>query len=153
MTKAEVEEIVRIRQVLEPIAVKESVARMTPVIRARGRKRSSPKWRPPNSGTSRCRESAFHRKNDEAVAVPTAGFADQESEDTQVRFRQRNPAESPMLKETATRDHHEMIEAIEAGDADRLIETTLWHLRSRSETESVEGGEMTSGPIAFIGLG
>ena len=35
---------------------------------------------------------------------------------------------SPMLKETATRDHNEMIEAIEAGDIDRLIEVTLRHL-------------------------
>ena len=33
-----------------------------------------------------------------------------------------------MLKETATRDHQEMIEAIAAGDADRLIEITMRHL-------------------------
>jgi DNA-binding GntR family transcriptional regulator len=33
-----------------------------------------------------------------------------------------------MLKETATRDHNDMIAAIVAGDVDRLIEITLQHL-------------------------
>jgi DNA-binding GntR family transcriptional regulator len=35
---------------------------------------------------------------------------------------------SPLLKETATKDHNEMIEALVANDAERLVEVTVRHL-------------------------
>jgi DNA-binding FadR family transcriptional regulator len=49
-------------------------------------------------------------------------------QDTQVVFVSATLRKSPILKETATRDHNEMVEAIRAGDIDRLIEVTLVHL-------------------------
>jgi DNA-binding GntR family transcriptional regulator len=49
-------------------------------------------------------------------------------QDTQVVFTSATLRKSPMLKETATRDHLEMIESIRSGDVDRLVEVTLRHL-------------------------
>jgi DNA-binding GntR family transcriptional regulator len=49
-------------------------------------------------------------------------------QDTQVVFTSATLRKSPSLKGGATKDHHEMIEAIRAGDVDRLVEVTLRHL-------------------------
>jgi DNA-binding GntR family transcriptional regulator len=128
VTKAEVEEIVRIRQVLEPIAVRESVAGMTPVILAEAQSildemAASDSWDVWVQGNR-----AFHRKIYEASPSRRLVSLIKSLQDTQVVFVSATLRKSPMLKETATRDHHEMIEAIQAGDADRLIEITLRHL-------------------------
>ena len=128
VTKPEVEEIVRIRQVLEPIAAEESVAGMTPVILAEARAildemAASDSWDVWVQGNR-----AFHRKIYEASPSRRLVSLIKSLQDTQVVFVSATLRKSPMLKETATRDHHEMIEAIEAGDADRLIEITLRHL-------------------------
>jgi DNA-binding GntR family transcriptional regulator len=49
-------------------------------------------------------------------------------QDTQVVFVSATLRKSPFLTETATRDHIEMIEALEDRDAERLIEVTVRHL-------------------------
>ena len=128
VTKPEVEEIVRIRQVLEPIAARESVAGMTPVILAEAQAildemAASDSWDVWVQGNR-----AFHRKIYEASPSRRLVSLIKSLQDTQVVFVSATLRKSPMLKETATRDHHEMIQAIEAGDADRLIEITLRHL-------------------------
>ena len=128
VTKPEVEEIVRIRQVLEPIAARESVAGMTPVILAESRAildemAASDSWDVWVQGNR-----AFHRKVYEASPSRRLVSLIKSLQDTQVVFVSSTLRKSPMLKETATADHLEMIEAIEAGDADRLIEITLRHL-------------------------
>ena len=128
VTKPEVEEIVRIRQVLEPIAARESVAEMTPVILGEAQTildemAASDSWDVWVQGNR-----AFHRKIYEASPSRRLVSLIKTLQDTQVVFVSATLRKSPMLKETATRDHHEMIDSIEAGDADRLVEITLRHL-------------------------
>ncbi len=128
VTKSEVEEIVRIRQLLEPIAARESVAGMTPIILAEAKAildemAASGSWDIWVQGNR-----AFHRKVYEASQSRRLVSLIKSLQDTQVVFVSATLRKSPMLKETATRDHHEMIEAIAEGDADRLIEITLRHL-------------------------
>ena len=128
VTKPEVEEIVRIRQVLEPIAAREAVAGMTPVILAEAQAildemAASDSWDVWVQGNR-----AFHRKLYEASPSRRLVTLIKSLQDTQVVFVSATLRKSPMLKETATRDHHAMIEAIQASDADRLIEVTLRHL-------------------------
>ncbi len=128
VTKPEVEEIVRIRQVLEPIAAGEAVAGMTPVILGEAQAilkemAASDSWDVWVQGNR-----AFHRKIYEASPSRRLVSLIKSLQDTQVVFVSATLRKSPVLKETATRDHHDMIEAIEAGDADRLIELTLRHL-------------------------
>ena len=128
VTKAEVEEIVRIRQVLEPMAAREAVAGMTPkilddarvVLAEMAASDSWDVWVQGNLG--------FHRKIYEASVSRRLVSLISNLQDTQVVFVSATLRKSPILKETATRDHNDMIEAIMAGDVDRLIDITLQHL-------------------------
>ena len=128
VTKAEVEEIVRIRSVLEPIAAREAVEGMTPKILEEAQKildemAASDSWDVWVQGNR-----AFHRKLYEASSSRRLVELIKSLQDTQVVFVSATLRKSPMLKETATRDHNDMIASIRAGDADRLIEVTLRHL-------------------------
>jgi DNA-binding GntR family transcriptional regulator len=128
VTQAEVEEIVRIRSVLEPMAAREAVEGMTPKILEEAQEildemAASDSWDVWVQGNR-----AFHRKLYEASSSRRLVELIKSLQDTQVVFVSATLRKSPMLKETATRDHDEMIASIRAGDADRLIEVTLRHL-------------------------
>jgi DNA-binding GntR family transcriptional regulator len=128
VTKEEVEEIVRIRQVLEPMAAQEAVEGMTPQILDDARAildemAASDSWDVWVQGNR-----AFHRKIYEASSSPRLVSLIKSLQDTQVVFVSATLRKSPFLTETATRDHIEMIEALEDRDAERLIEVTVRHL-------------------------
>jgi DNA-binding GntR family transcriptional regulator len=128
VTKQEVEEIIRIREVLEPIAAREAVEGMTPKILKEAEAildemAASDSWDVWVQGNR-----AFHRKLYEASSSKRLVSMIKSLQDTQVVFVSATLRKSPILKETATRDHNEMVEAIRAGDIDRLIEVTLVHL-------------------------
>jgi DNA-binding GntR family transcriptional regulator len=128
VTKEEVEEIVRIRQVLEPMAAREAVEAMTPQIMAEARAileemAASDSWDVWVQGNR-----AFHRKIYEASSSQRLVSLIKSLQDTQVVFVSATLRKSPLLKETATRDHNEMIDALLAGDAERLVEVTVRHL-------------------------
>jgi DNA-binding GntR family transcriptional regulator len=128
VTQAEVEEIVRIRSVLEPMAAREAVEGMTPKILEEAQEildemAASDSWDVWVQGNR-----AFHRKLYEASSSRRLVELIKSLQDTQVVFVSATLRKSPMLKETATRDHNDMIASIRAGDADRLIEVTLRHL-------------------------
>ncbi len=95
VTKPEVEEIVRIRQVLEPIAAREAVAGMTPVILAEAQAildemAASDSWDVWVQGNRGIPSQALR-----GVAVPAIGHADQEPAGHSGRVRECNPAEEP----------------------------------------------------------
>ena len=128
VTKAEVEEIVRIRQVLEPMAAREAVEGMTGEILDEARvildeMAASDSWDVWVQGNR-----AFHRKIYDASSSRRLVSLIKSLQDTQVVFVSATLRKSPMLKETATKDHIDMIEAIVTGDIERLIEITLRHL-------------------------
>jgi DNA-binding GntR family transcriptional regulator len=128
VTKEEVEEIVRNRQVLEPMAAREAVEGMTPQILVEARAileemAASDSWDVWVQGNR-----AFHRKIYEASSSQRLVSLVKSLQDTQVVFVSATLRKSPLLKETATRDHNEMIEALVAGDAERLVEVTVRHL-------------------------
>jgi DNA-binding GntR family transcriptional regulator len=128
VTKAEVEEIVRIRQVLEPMAAREAVDGMTPNILEEAQvildeMAASDSWDGWVQGNR-----AFHRKLYEASSSRRLVSLIKSLQDTQVVFVSATLRKSPILKETATKDHIEMIEAVIARDVDRLIDITLRHL-------------------------
>jgi DNA-binding GntR family transcriptional regulator len=128
VTKEEVEEIVRIRQVLEPMAVREAVEGMTPQILEEAsailaEMAASDSWDVWVQGNR-----AFHRKIYAASSSQRLVSLIKNLQDTQVVFVSATLRKSPLLKETATRDHNEMIEALIAKDAERLVEVTVRHL-------------------------
>ena len=128
VTRADVEEIVRIRQVLEPMAVREAVSGMTPKILGEAEAildemAASDSWDIWVQGNR-----AFHLKIYEASSSRRLVAVINGLQSTQVVFVSATLRKSPYLKETATKDHNEMLDAIRAGDAERLVEITLRHL-------------------------
>lgn len=128
VTRSEVEEIIRIRQVLEPMAAREAVVGMTPEILGAAESileemAASDSWDVWVQGNR-----AFHQKLYEAASSRRLVSLINGLQDTQVVFVSATLRKSPFLKETATRDHHEMLDAIQSGDADRLVEITIRHL-------------------------
>jgi DNA-binding GntR family transcriptional regulator len=71
---------------------------------------------------------AFHQKLYEASSSRRLVAIINGLQKTQVVFVSATLRKSPVLKETATRDHDAMIQAIRAGDAERFVELTLDHL-------------------------
>lgn len=128
VTRSDVEEIIRIRQVLEPMAVREAVEGMTPQILAEAeailvRMEASDTWDGWVQGNR-----SFHRKLYEAASSRRLIALIKGLQDTTVVFMSGTLRRSPDLRETATKDHLAMVEAVRAGDTDRLIEITLRHL-------------------------
>jgi DNA-binding GntR family transcriptional regulator len=128
VTREEIEEIIRIRQVLEPMAVREAIAGMTPMILDEARAildqmAASDSWDHWVQGNR-----AFHMKIYQASSSRKLISLIKSLQDTQVVFVSATLRRSPSLKEMATKDHNDMLEAARSGDADRLIEITLRHL-------------------------
>jgi DNA-binding GntR family transcriptional regulator len=128
VTRHEVEEIVRIRQVLEPMAIEEAIEGMKPGILDDAETileemAASDTWDTWVHGNR-----AFHQKIYEASSSRRLVALIKSLQDTTVVFVSASLRRSPILKETATIDHHEMLEAARTGDAERLTEVTLRHL-------------------------
>jgi DNA-binding GntR family transcriptional regulator len=128
VTREDVEEIVRIRQLLEPTAAREAVDGMTPEILGQAEAilmemAASDSWDVWVQGNR-----SFHQKIYEASASRRLVAVINGLQSTQVVFVSSTLRKSPFLKETATKDHNEMIQAIRASDAERLVEITLRHL-------------------------
>jgi DNA-binding GntR family transcriptional regulator len=128
VTREDVEEIVRIRQLLEPTAAREAVDGMTPEILGQAEAilmemAASDSWDVWVQGNR-----SFHQKIYEASASRRLVAVINGLQSTQVVFVSSTLRKSPFLKETATKDHNEMIQAIRDRDADLLVEITLRHL-------------------------
>jgi DNA-binding GntR family transcriptional regulator len=128
VTREEIEEIIRIRQVLEPMAVREAIAGMTPMILDEAQAildqmAASDSWDDWVQGNR-----AFHMKIYQASSSRRLISLIKSLQDTQVVFVSATLRRSPSLKGTATKDHNDMLEAARSEDADRLIEITLRHL-------------------------
>jgi len=128
VTRKDVEEIVRIRQVLEPMAIEEAMVGMTEEILTEARRilddmANSDSWDAWVHGNR-----AFHQKLYEASSSRRLVSLISSLQDTQVLFVSATLRRSPTLKETATADHEAMIQAARDRDARTLTEVTLRHL-------------------------
>ena len=128
VTRKDVEEIVRIRQVLEPMAIDEAMVGMTEEILAGAetildQMAASDSWDGWVHGNR-----AFHQKIYEASSSRRLVSLIKSLQDTQVVFVSATLRRSPTLKETATADHQAMLQAARERDAATLTEVTLRHL-------------------------
>lgn len=128
VTRGEVEEVVRIRQVLEPLAIEEAIVGMTSEILSDAREildemAASDDW----DTWIHCNR-AFHQKIYEASSSRRLVSLIKGLQDTTVVFVSATLRRSPILKETATKDHEAMLQAARDGDVETLTEVTLRHL-------------------------
>ena len=128
VSRDDVEEIVRIRQVLEPLAIEEAVDGMTEEILADAigileEMEASDEWEVWVHGNR-----AFHTKLYEAASSRRLASLISSLQDTTVVFVSAVVPKNEELRTRAAQDHWAMIEAARAGDAQRLTELTLAHL-------------------------
>jgi DNA-binding GntR family transcriptional regulator len=128
VSRSEVEEIVRIRQVLEPLAIEEAIAGMTDQIldEAEGileKMTASDTWDAWIHGNR-----AFHQKIYEAASSRRLVSLIKGLQDMTVVFVSSTLSRSPQLEATATSDHRDILRAARERDAQTLIEVTLRHL-------------------------
>lgn len=128
VTRKDVEEIVRIRQILEPMAIDEAMVGMTEEILSDAERileemAASDSWETWVHGNR-----AFHQKIYEASSSRRLVSLIKSLQDTQVVFVSATLRRSPTLKETATADHQAMLQAARDRDAKTLTEVTLRHL-------------------------
>lgn len=128
VTRHEVEEIVRIRQVLEPMAIEEAVSGMTTEIlrdceQILAEMAASDSWDTWIHGNR-----AFHQKIYDASSSRRLVSLIKSLQDTTVVFVSATLRRSPLLKKTATVDHQAMLQAARDGDVRTLTEVTLRHL-------------------------
>jgi DNA-binding GntR family transcriptional regulator len=128
VNREDVEEIIRIRQVLEPMAIKEAVQGMTAAILSDATSileemKDLATWDGWVQGNR-----AFHQKIYEAASSRRLVALIKSLQDTTVVFMSSKLRTLPALRETANDDHRQMLEAARAGDAEGLVVVTLRHL-------------------------
>lgn len=128
ITREEVEEVVRIRQVLEPMAIEEAIEGMTPKILGEAEQILEEMAKSSDWDSWVYGNRAFHRKIYEASSSRRLVSLIHSLQDTTVVFVSATLRRSPILKETATADHEAMLRAVREKNAAALTEVTLRHL-------------------------
>lgn len=128
VSRSEVEEVVRIRQVLEPLAIAEAVVGMTEEILDEAeailrQMTASDSWDAWIHGNR-----AFHQKIYDAASSRRLVSLIKGLQDTTVVFVSSTLSRSPLLKDTATSDHMAILQAARDRDAETLTRVTLRHL-------------------------
>lgn len=128
VTKTDVEEIIRIRQVLEPMAVREAVAAMTSSTLEEAKEilenmELEPNWENWVEGNR-----SFHQKLYSVAPSKRLTGMIKGLQDTTVVFMSATVSKSPALRSEASGDHRALLEAMRVGDVDTAIEITLRHL-------------------------
>jgi DNA-binding GntR family transcriptional regulator len=128
VTVEDMREIVRIRQVLEPLAVREAMENMTPEILAQAEAvlhRMDPsaggyQWVEDN----REYHSTFYQASPSKRLIAMISSL----QDLTVMFVSNALDARPLLVEQAHHDHGELLEAFQSGDVERAVSLTLEHL-------------------------
>lgn len=128
VSESDVREIIRIRQVLEPMAIQEAVEHMTPeiidraegVLAAMNLAAGWNKWVEDNR--------AFHNLLYSPSPSRRLIAMIKSLQDATIMFVSNALASNPDRRETADREHRELLVAFRSGDVDRAVEITLHHL-------------------------
>jgi DNA-binding GntR family transcriptional regulator len=128
VSEADVREIVRIRQVLEPVAIRDSVEHMTPEILAKAEQvldgmnlaNGWDRWVEDNR--------LFHNTFYSAAPSKRLITMIKSLQDPTLMFVSNALESHPRLLDRADHQHRELLEAFRAGDAELAIEINLAHL-------------------------
>lgn len=128
LSRADMEEIVRLRQVLEPLAVREAVAGMTQEILGEAaailsRMGDGIRW---HEWVDHNRE--FHMALYAAAASHRLIAIIKGLQDTTAMYVSSTLRRHPGLRARADREHRELLDAMSDGHVERAIELTLAHL-------------------------
>ncbi len=128
VTEEDMREIVRIRQVLEPLAVREAMESMTPEILSRAAEVLQ--RMDPGAGGNQWVQDNREYHNTFYQATPSKRLIAMISslQDLTMMFVSNALDARPVLVEQAHEDHGQLLDAFRAGDVERAVSITLEHL-------------------------
>lgn len=124
----ELAEIYAIREVLEPLALRRAIPRLTADDLAHLRRLHEKMAGEPRSEEWVDANRAFHTAVLEAAASPRLAAIIRSLEDASVMYIGASLNEVPGLREDAIADHGEFLEALERGDVEAAVEVAVRHL-------------------------
>lgn len=124
----ELREIYAIREILEPVALRQAVPKLTDDVIERLRALHAEMGRIPHSADWVEANRSFHMAIYEAAASPRLAAIIRGLEDASVMYIGASLKEVPDLRDAAIDDHAAILDALERRDADAAVEAVVRHL-------------------------
>lgn len=140
----EVHEIYAIREILEPVALKRAIPKLTEGVMNRLRDLHAKMGQVPHSAEWVDLNRSFHMTIYEAAGSPRLAAIIRSLEDSSVMYIGASLKEVPGLRDDAIHDHGEILEALERRDGDAAAAAVVRHLGlavKAFETRSAQGAE------------
>lgn len=126
----DVHDIYRIRMVLEPLAMREAVPKLTDTLLARLRTLHQSMMDAPHSADWVDRNRVFHMAVYETAASPRLASIIRNLQDASVMYIGAALKDKPSLRDGANRDHGDILAALEARDVEAAVTALELHLRT-----------------------
>jgi DNA-binding GntR family transcriptional regulator len=130
LSSDDVHDIYAIRMVLEPMAMREAVPKISDSLIARLRRLHQSMMEAPHSADWVDRNRVFHMAVYETAASPRLASIIRNLQDASVMYIGASLKDKPSLRDEANRDHGRILAALEARDAEAAVEALEEHLRT-----------------------
>lgn len=130
LSTEDVHDIYRIRMVLEPLAMREAVPKITDALLARLRTLHQSMMDAPHSADWVDRNRVFHMAVYETAASPRLASIIRNLQDASVMYIGAALKDMPSLRDGANHDHGEILAALEARDVEAAVTALEHHLRT-----------------------
>lgn len=128
LSSDDVHEIYEIRSVLEPLAIRQAVPKVSDQLLARLRELHQKMLAEPQSAEWVDRNRAFHMAIYEAAASPRLVGIIRNLQDASLMYIGASLKQSSTLRDDANRDHADILDALEQRDAEAAVEVLTRHL-------------------------
>lgn len=130
LSTEDVHDIYRIRMVLEPLAMREAVLKVTDSLLTRLRALHESMMKAPHSADWVDRNRVFHMAVYETAASPRLAAIIRNLQDASVMYIGAVLKDKPSLRERANSDHADILAALEARDVEAAVAALERHLRT-----------------------
>lgn len=139
LSKEDVKDIYQIRSVLEPLAMRQAVPKISDALIAQLRKLHQSMLDEPHSADWVDRNRVFHMAVYETAASPRLAAIIRNLQDASVMYIGASLKHKPSLREEANRGHSEILDALERRDVEAAVEALTEHLRTSLDAFDAEG--------------
>jgi DNA-binding GntR family transcriptional regulator len=141
LSSDDVHDIYAIRRVLEPLAMRQAVPKLSSTLLAHLRKLHQNMLDEPQAPDWVDRNRVFHMAVYETAASPRLAAIIRTLQDASVMYIGASLKDSPSLRDEANHDHAELLEALEQRDTEAAVTALEKHLRSSIDAFDASHGE------------
>jgi DNA-binding GntR family transcriptional regulator len=139
LSREDVEDIYQIRSILEPLAMRQAVPKISDAMIAQLRKLHQTMLDEPHSADWVDRNRVFHMALYETAASPRLAAIIRNLQDASVMYIGASLTHQPGLREEANRDHAVILDALERRDTEAAVNALSEHLQTSLDAfESVD---------------